>query len=76
MQRFQQRRAKGCIGPGNVDPFYLVSWKHHECQHDTEKEDGIEEEAHGCRASARRGKDAKEFIEDLVGFGVCAKEKH
>ncbi len=63
---------------GNVGYVGIVSIsrEHHECQHDAEEENGIEEEASGCRASSRSCQETKEFVEDLVGFGVGAEEKY
>ena len=76
MPRLLQRRAGDYIDLGIVGPFYLVARKHHQCQHTAEKENGIDEETDGSRATCRGCQNTKELIEDLVGFRVGAKEKH
>lgn len=56
---------------------WLVTWEHHESQHHTEEEDGIEEETKGCRASGGTGdtQESNDLVEEFVGFGVGAEEK-
>ncbi len=52
----------------------LVAREHHEGQHNEKEEDGIEEETEGCRAAGGTcdAQEADDFVEEFVGFGVCA----